>query len=321
MTSRTPLLAALLSLASLPALAQSSVEEIIAGARDQIAENLRNSDVGAGYSQMLNFFVDPSISASRLDADDGTRYDVFKLPLQYEIPVDDGAWQLALRGTLSHASAENEFNIGERISGDGTWKADSALIGIGAIVPTGERLSWFVGGQFGISRLQNDTSYSGELGDIVAPIFDGVLFNWDTNARIGSLTGGLNYRTQPGDDLDLRINGRYTYSHIASYSESRDLQAFSENAGTLAGSAELEHRYGASLWDLPLFGVARLGATAFTGSNRNALGFNHFYSIGYSVGLNVGKRSRYFEGFTLGGQFNIGNDVDGFSVVLGWQPK
>jgi hypothetical protein len=70
-----------------------------------------------------------------------------------------------------------------------------------------------------------------------------------------------------------------------------------------------------------VFGVARLGATAFTGPSRKALGFSHFYSIGYSMGLDVAERSRYFEGLTLGAQYNFGKDVDGFSLVFGWQLK
>jgi hypothetical protein len=316
-------LAAMAAIATAPSFAQDALEDAINAAREQVKADLRNSKIGAGYAQMLNFFVDPSISASRLDADadDNTRYDVFKLPLQYEFPANDGGWQLVVRGTLSHASAENEFSLVEGEIIDGTWEADSALIGIGALVPAGENLTWFLGGQFGISRLENEADYEGVLSELIAPVLDGVLFNWDTNARISSLTGGLDYHTRIADQYKVTLNGRYTFSHIASYSESRDLQSFSEDTGTLAASADVEHPWGASLGDMPLFGVARLGATAFTGPSRKALGFSHFYNIGYSVGLNVAERSRYFEGFTLGAQYNFGSDVDGVSLVFGWRLK
>jgi hypothetical protein len=52
----------------MPAEAKDDVGDI----RKQLQNELRNSDIGAGYAQMLNFFIDPSISASRLEADDGT---------------------------------------------------------------------------------------------------------------------------------------------------------------------------------------------------------------------------------------------------------
>ncbi len=318
MRLQTLYLALLVALVAAPLAAQEQVR----AARSQLQDDLRNGNIGAGYAQMLNFFVDPSISASRLDSDDGTRYDVFKIPLQYEFPASEGGWQLAVRGTLSHASAENDFSLvnGEVI--EGTWEADSALIGLGVLAPTGENFTWFLGAQFGISQLENEADYRGEISrELVAPIVDGILFNWDTNARVGSLTGGVDYRTTFSERYDLDVNARYTYSHISSYSESRDLESFSEDTGTISLSADLEHPYGATAWDLPLFGVAHLGGTAFTGPSRDALGFTHFYSIGYSVGLDVGERSRYFDGFTIGAQYNVGNDVDGYSLVFGWRLK
>ena len=86
----TKLLATTILLSAISA----SAQDLRGVTRAQVDSDLRESSIGAGYAQMLNFFVDPSISASRLDADDGTQYDVFKLPLQYEIPVRDDSWQL-----------------------------------------------------------------------------------------------------------------------------------------------------------------------------------------------------------------------------------
>ncbi len=73
--------------------AQDSQESI----RDSLIENIRNSDIGAGYAQMLNFFVLPSISATRLEAEDGTEYDIFKVPLQLEFTPGGEGWRLAVR--------------------------------------------------------------------------------------------------------------------------------------------------------------------------------------------------------------------------------
>ncbi len=290
--------------------------------RSQLSDELRNSDIGAGYAQMLNFFVDPSISASRLEADDGTEYDVFKVPLQVEFPLNEGRWQLLVRGTLSHATAENEFSLIDGETIDGTWEADSGQLGVGLLIPAGDRLSWFVAGQVGISRLENEADYNDGLAEeIVAPVADGILFNWDTNAHVSSLTGGLDYQQSLDGRYDLDITARYTYSHIASYSESRDLPSFSEDTGTFSAKADLEHPMAATLWDLPLFGVAHVGGTAFTGPSRKALGFSHFYEIGYSVGMDVAERSRYFSAFSIGYQYITGSDVDGYSLLFGWRLK
>lgn len=313
----TPLI---LMLALAPAALQA--QDGIDDARELLKNELRNSEIGAGYAQMLNFFIDPSISASILESDDGTEYDVLKVPLQYDIPINDGDWRLAVRGTLSHAQADNTFSLIEGETIDGAWKADSGQIGVGLVIPASERLSWLVAGQVGISRLENETDYNGPLSEaLIAPIADGVLFNWDTNARVGSLTGGLDYRDRLWERHELGVFARYTYSHIKSYSESRDLVPFSANTGTFSVKADLKHPFSATLGERPLFGVANLGATAFTGPHRDALGFTHFYELGYSVGVNVAERNRFFRSFSIGYQLNYGSDIEGHSLLLGWRLK
>lgn len=296
--------------------AQVDLEDL----RDQLRNDVSASDIGAGYAQMLNFFMDPSISASRLETDDDINYDVFKAPLQLEIPLEDTSWQLLARGTLSHASADTSLNLLNDESINSSWKAVSGQLGLGLLVPAGEHLSWVMAGQYGVSRMENTADYNGVLSEaLIAPIVDGILFNWDTNARVVSVTGGLDYRRRLADRYDLQAVARYTFSHIASYSESRDLPPFEADTGTLAVKADLKHSLGASVHELPLFGVVHLGATAFTGSTRGALGFSHFYELGYAVGLDVSARNRLFHDFTLGAQMNVGSDIEGVSLVFGWR--
>ena len=295
--------------------AQPDLEDI----RDQLKKSVRNSDVGAGYAQMLNFFVEPDISASTFSGDD-TDYDIFKVPLQIEIPLADSDWQIALRGTLSHARADADSELPLFGAVDSQWRADSGQLGAGLIMPFNTNWSAFVGAEFGISRLQNEADYLDELGQALLPaVADGIIFNWDTNARISGVTGGLGYTTKLADKYDLDINGRYTFSHIASYSESRDLPSFSENTGTFSLKADLIHPYGVSVADLPLFGKVHLGGTAFSGNNRNALGFNHFYEVGYSVGLDISRLGYKVKSLSIGYQWNQGSDVDGYSVMFGWE--
>jgi hypothetical protein len=314
-----PLLTALLLTFTAATLqAQDELEDI----REQLKNSVRNSDIGAGYAQMLNFFIDPSISASYLESDDGTRYDVFKVPIQYTFPLNEGRWQLAVRGALSRAQAENRFELLEGEVTDGTWTAHSGQVGVGLMAPFSESMSWIVAGQFGISRLENKADYNGGLTEaILAPLIDGVLFNWDTNARVSSLSGGLDYRDRLADRYELEVLARYTYSRIESYSESRDLVPFSADTGTLSAKADLRHPFSATLGDRPLFGVAHLGATAFTGPNRNALGFSHFYELGYSLGVDVSEHNRFFRAFRFGYQLNLGSDIEGHSLLFGWELK
>ena len=246
-------------LLSVSAEAQDDVEDI----REQLKNELRSSDIGAGYAQMLNFFIDPSISASRLEADDGTDYDVFKVPLQTEFPLNDRGWEIAIRGTLSHARAENLFEIFDGETIEGTWEAYSGQVGAGLIIPATDTLSWYLAGQLGISQLENTADYGGGFSEvIIAPIADGILFNWDTNARIFSLGGGLDYEDTLAGRYDFGIYARYTHSYIESYSESRDLVPFEADTGTFSTKADLRHPYSIRLGERPLFGVVQAGVTA-----------------------------------------------------------
>lgn len=323
-TKRTPtpplaarLLAPLLLLVPMAATAQ---DDLVGEIRDQLSRNVSNSSIGAGYAQMLNFFVEPDISASVLESG-GTDYDVFKLPLQFERELADSDWKLALRATLSHARASSELALAAPFdSVDSDWEADSGQLGAGLIMPLSPHWTALVAAEFGISRLENKARYRGELGQALLPaVADGIIFNWDTNARVSSLSGGLGYASSFADKYDFSARGRYTFSHIASYSESRDLPSFSEDTGTVSLKADLKHPYGLSLGGLPLFGKLHAGATAFTGENRHELGFSHFYELGYSVGIDISRYGYRVRALSLGYQLNEGSDVDGYSVLFSWE--
>ncbi|MEP5569100.1 MAG: hypothetical protein ABJN62_14775 [Halioglobus sp.] len=311
-----PVTLAFFLLPNLAAQAATDFDEI----RDQLKKSVSNSSVGAGYAQMLNFFVEPDISASKLSADD-TDYDVFKIPLQYQIPMDQSDWEIAIRATLSHAKADSITDTGAFGVVDSEWQADSGQVGAGLIMPFNNDWSGFVSAEFGISRLKNEADYLEEgPGQGLNPeIADGIIFNWDTNARVGGLTGGINYAKEIADKCPLDVTGRYTFSHIASYSESRDLPSFSENTGTFSLKADLIHPYGVAIADLPVFGKVHVGGTAFTGNNRNALGFSHFYELGYSVGLDISRLGYRVKSFNIGYQWIQGRDVDGYSLLFGWE--
>ncbi|WP_133300545.1 hypothetical protein [Seongchinamella sediminis] len=304
----------------LPTSPAAAQDEVINDVRDQLSRNVSNSAIGAGYAQMLNFFVEPDISASVLESA-GTDYDVFKLPLQFERELADSDWRLALRATLSHARASTELELGAPFESVATkWEADSGQVGAGLIMPLAPHWTALVAAEFGISRLENTARYRGELGQALLPaVADGIIFNWDTNARVSSLTGAVGYASRLADKYDFSARSRYTFSHIASYSESRDLPSFSEDAGTVSLKADLKHPFGLALGGMPLFGKLHAGGTAFTGANRDELGFSHFYELGYSVGIDISHYGYRVRALSLGYQVNAGRDVDGYSVLFAWE--
>ncbi len=174
------------------ALTQDEIDEI----RDQLKDNINHSNIGASYAHLLNFFVEPDISSSYFEVDDdaGTKFDLYKFPFQKTFPINDQGWETALRGTLSYATAKQkaQFLPDEIIDAD--WTAYSGNIGAGLIIPVYDSLSFIGATDIGLSRLESDAKYKGEiLENTLAPILDGIAYNWDTNAWIGSLVLGLDY--------------------------------------------------------------------------------------------------------------------------------
>ncbi len=121
------------------------------------------------------------------------------------------------------------------------------------------------------------------------------------------------------DGYDLDLKGRYTYSYVSSFSESRDLPAFSDSTNTLSWKADFTHPLGVSVADYPLYGIAHLGNTTFVGKNRDVLGFDYFFEFGYSLKIDISRKELPLGSLSLGYQWNKGNKVEGHTILFGWE--
>ncbi len=290
-------------------------------ARGEFSDYVAASDVGAGYAQLINMFIDPAISLSRLELDDpgGGKFDIAKLPFHWELPVAGRPWRVALRGLLSHSSYEErpEVFAGEYL--DARWSADSGMLGAGLVFPLDDRWSVLTLAGAGVTHLENDTDFQGPTIESVQPILDGIITNWKTNAAIYDLRLGLDYRNQPELSRGVSVKTRYTFAHSDSFGESRDFPAFEENTHVVSILGEYRHPWGFSVGEFPVFGIVGAGATAFLGDNRDALGFTHFYQAGYSLALDFSKHGYWIKSLSIGYQWNQGADVSGQSILLDWE--
>ena len=290
--------------------------------RDQLAKEINNSNLGTGYAQMLSMFLDRSVSLSRLEVEDNQQqdeFDIIKLPLRYDFPLAGRDWKLALRGTLSHASLESTAPIAEQSEISAQWRAESGQVGIGLVIPWSEHWSATALTEVGISQLDNDASYRGEIAQSYAPLLDGVLVNWSTNVAVYSLRGGVSYDNLFAQNHGYQAKMRYTYSYIDTFSESRDLPPITADTSALVLSGEYRHPWPLSLGDYPLFGIVNAGATTFLGAERDALGFKYYYQAGYSIALDISARDNWIKSFSIGYQWNEGDNVSGQSILFNWE--
>jgi len=290
--------------------------------RDEFSRELSNTNIGTGYAQMLSMFLDRSVSLSRLDVENNGQtdeFDILKLPLSYDLPLGEGDWKLALRGTLSHASLDSAAEFSENDTIETEWRADSGQVGAGIVMPWSEHGSASAIAEVGISKLENDASYRGLLAESLAPIVDGILLNWDTNVAVYSLRAGIDYNRLANRRSGYQLKGRYTYSYIDSFSESRALPPVNADTRTLTLTGEYHHPWGLSVGDYPLYGIVNVGATSFLGADRDALGFKYYYQAGYSVALDISARNGWVKSFSIGYQWNEGDNVSGQSLLFNWE--
>jgi len=289
--------------------------------RDALKNNIDHSNIGAGYVHILTFFTEPDISSSFYSVDDDTNTDfnIYKFPFQKTFNINDKGWKSLLRGTVSYASLDQngEFLPDETIAAN--WKAYSGSVGSGILIPLNHNLSFLAAADIGYSHLESNAKYHGDiLENILAPVLDGIAYNWDTNAWIVGGTAGLGYKKAYDRGYLLDIKGSYTYNYITSFSESVDLPAFSDSTNTLSLKMDFTHPLGKKLANFPLYGVAHLGNVTFIGNNRDALGFNYFFEAGYSFKLDVSSKYSKISAISLGYQWSKGDNVSGHTILFSW---
>jgi hypothetical protein len=295
-------------------------EREIDSKRNQLRENILSSDIGSGYAHILTFFIESDISASTYDVEDedDTRLNIYKLPMQKDFEINEEGWKVALRGVVGYATLKSRQNVLDDIFVDSKWKAFSGSAGTGLIVPVSSDLALLTAADLGISHMTNSSNYTGASSSIISRLFDGILYNWDTDAWIGSLVFGFDYKHLFTETYDLNVTGRYTYSHVSSFNESDGFPSFDGNAQTVSLAADLKHSLGFSIAQYPISGVAHLGNTTFVGDNRDALGFDSFFDLGYSLEIDISDMAFFVNSLRLGYQWSIGSDVKGHTILFGW---
>ncbi len=287
--------------------------------RNELKRNIDHSNIGSSYAHILSFFVEPDISASVYEVDDdvNTRIDIYKFPLQKNYLLNAEGLEIALRGVASYATLEMTPHVVADETMDSKWKAYSGSVGTGLLVPVTDNLKVITAADLGLSHMSNKNEYHGLVGDTLAPIADGILYNWNTDAWIGSLVLGLDYNKLFAEEYVFDVKGRYTYSHISSFNGSKDFPSFSGNAQTFSLAADLTHPLGFSIAQYPFFGVAHLGNTRFLGKYRDTLGFDSFVELGYSIKVDITHLELFVRTMRLGYQWSIGDNVKGHTVLFG----
>jgi hypothetical protein len=168
-----------------------------------------------------------------------------------------------------------------------------------------------------IARLENSASYSGAA-IVLPPLFDGLLFNWQTNAWIATPSLGLRWE-QALDEARVRVHGHIARSWVGSFDESGALPSFNEAANVYSVRGEYAWPAGLVVADRPLSWVAIAGYAGFFGANRDALGFESVAELGGGIELPTLVDDPRSQRMRLTARYLFGPETHGWGVGLSLQ--
>ncbi|QFU75497.1 hypothetical protein EY643_07430 [Halioglobus maricola] len=275
--------------------------------------------LGGGYAHLLSVVAQPEISVSGVDIDSGEDYvtdnDLNALHIPYyqefDIAGKDTRWYLQASAGYAVYSLEGEVALFPDLPSEieSEWTSYNGLLEAGLVFPFSNGFSLSGGASVGWARLENETSFSEPLyEEVILPIANGKLFNWETDAALYRAHGALRYDENHGP---YRVKGvaHLTYSYIDSFSESDEFAGFADDSGAAIFLLDVSRNIHHLESGRPVYLIGHLGSTHFLGENRDELGFNHYFEAGMSLGID-----RYAAGVLV----LVGEDANGLSLVFNY---
>lgn len=314
-----------IALFSTPVAAQDNLDQVIQDLRDEFSSTLGPDRLGGSYASIVNFAVNPDISAATYNVDVGEsgasdpELNVFRLPLRYVFERDSREWEPFVEAELAYQSYQFDFAVLDTNRIDTEWKTYGATLAVGAEIPASEYLKLVPAVTLGLVRLENNADYSGAVANLLLkPALEGLVFDWDADAWLVGASLGADYK-RALRSFELNVHGSLSHNYIETYDSSSGLIEFDSQATTFALTAETIHPTTMTVGGYPLDFVASLGNTTFMGSNRDALGFEYFFEAGVALEADMSSKEWPVTKLRLGASAIYGPDVTGWSIILGYR--
>jgi hypothetical protein len=308
-----------------PLVAQENLDQAIQDLRDEFSRRLGPDRLGGAYASIINFAVNPDISAATyyvdagdLDASD-PELNVFRLPLRHVFELDSRGWRPFVEANLAYQSYQFDFAAFDTERVDTEWQTYGGTLTGGVEIAASEQLTLVPAVTLGLVHLENDANYTGPRSNLLLqPALEGLVFDWDADAWLVGASLAADYR-RGLRNFELSIHGSLTHNYIETYDSSSGLIEFDSQATTFALQAETIHPTTMTAWGYPLALVASLGNTTFIGSDRDALGFEYFFEAGLALEADVSSKEWPVKKLRLGASAIYGPDVKGWSLILGYR--
>jgi hypothetical protein len=293
--------------------------------RDSVRAAFDPSRAGALYAASINFTVHPDISTAdfRLDGleDDGALdlgLSNYRLPLRHTFDAGDSRLRPFVQGTIGYQDLSLTVPLvadsDERVRAD--WRSKGVDVGAGFEYALDEHWTILPSLNAGVAELRNKADYGDSvLGPILQPVFEGIVFDWDSRAWIVGAGIAMRFdRALRG--FDFHANSSLSSSYIRSFDVSSSDIRIDNTATTFDLELSTIHPLG-TLRDRPVSLVTIVGATNLVGDARGELGFDYFLEAGLALQLELPGNRLSLDRLRVGLKAIGGPDVSGWSIIIG----
>ena len=293
--------------------------------QDELSDGLSDLHFAKSLTGLILVTEEVELSGAHynFEGDEDVEMSTIVFPFQKSLkPWGEGRMGLHLEGALGYASANSQVDdlYNGQIPGletalDSDWVTYGGFFGIGPELELRENLSVAALVQLGLTRLENDTDYSGPGAAVTAAITDGIAFNWDS--LVGTLGPAVRVDwTRPlGEDHRLELIGRYDLRWTETLEQDDPAQEFSSRSQLLTLRAELVGPTGWSLFEGPVGWRASAGYRGFL--EGDLFGVDELIVLGGSLELDLGERLPVANLVRANAAAIFGDQLTGWSVGLG----
>ncbi|MEM7199935.1 MAG: hypothetical protein AAF628_06700 [Planctomycetota bacterium] len=294
--------------------------------RTQLRAELQQGTFAHYIAGVVNLTERPDVASARyrVDGDERTDVSTFKLPIEFDVLDLGHDRALFVEGAAGYLRTETR--VADIVGGgapalatqvDARVEAVSALAGVGLRLPLLPGLSVEPIAGVGGAYIDSRARYAGPGAPTIAPVLDGIAFNWNATTVNATASLRLSYELDLGRDHALQLASRYSYTRTWTV-ESTDV-AQNADVGThlLAQRAELSGPTGLELMDESLRWRTTVGHYWLPDDGGTALGFRDYFELGAGLEADVTAFGLPIDKLRVGGAYFIGERLEGWSVGIG----